>query len=439
MTSISFLNLSQFGNKLITVLNSVVFLYVLSVGSLVPPSILPSTSALGVVFLLTMIILNLSSALGLVDNNKKIYFVKELNYSNILSPIIGLSLLFILVFCLTATVGFNFLSSFASLVLHVGFLVFILNTRDYLLYYLKAYLYLVIVMAFCGLLASFLLTFGFADPSSFVNISDMTDGSFSRDEDMIGSYLFPYNLGFILTGGGKLSLLGFEFFRISGWAHEPTSATLFVAPSIILLLHTKVIMSNFLRFGALALIASFWIFALSVGSLFAFVILYFFYITITLYIKIFPLKLTLSIIFTLFSLALFLSFNIEGFLNSTLLTSKLNLSAQTFQVAISRLMFYLPSQAHSSLNSFTFLFIYSIIFFFLLNILYSFLREKDLNPFALIPLYIIIHSMKGSQDSVFLLTNAFFWFYISYFSMSYGIVESVKVQKFNLSLLNKTN
>ena len=151
-------------------------------------------------------------------------------------------------------------------------------------------------MSVAGLTANFLVSFGFVDAySNYFNISSATGGAFTRDAERVASYVFPYNLGFILTSGGKLDLLGFSFFRISGWAHEPTSATLFVAPAMILLLHTKIIANLITKISMLAVISVFWFFAMSIGSLLAFIMLYSFYLTATLFVKIFPLKLTLSI------------------------------------------------------------------------------------------------------------------------------------------------
>ena len=130
-------------------------------------------------------------------------------------------------------------------------------------------------MSISGLIATLIVSLGFVDAySNYVNISDLTNGSFTRDANATTSYLFPYNLGLILTGGGKLELLGYEFFRISGWAHEPTSATLFVVPSLILLIHTKVINNSIGRFSALLIISTFWFFSMSVGSFLALIILY---------------------------------------------------------------------------------------------------------------------------------------------------------------------
>ena len=267
------------------------------------------------------------------------------------------------------------------------------------------------------------MTLGLGD-NSYVNISDLTGGAFARDSESETSYLFPFKLGLILTNS-KLDLLGFNFYRISGWAHEPTSATLFVAPAMILLLHTKIIANSITKISMLAVISTFWFFAMSIGSLLAFIMLYSFYITATLFVKIFPLKLTLSIVIGLFIAFLFSSFYFEELLNSSIF-SKLDIQSQTFQGAIKRITWFIPDKAITQADSFSLLIIFAILFFFLSNAFYSFSVQKDFNVYALVVLYIVIHSMKGSQESVYVLISSFFWFYVLYFSIPYKQTKSVK-------------
>ncbi len=427
MSKLGYISLNQLGNNFFLLLNSLIFIYVLSIGALVIPSMLPMTTFIGIILLLGGGILNLSSSLGNVKENDQVDFMHQINYSNLLNPIICLSLLFFLYFCRFFTEGFNFISGFSSLVLHVLFFVFIINTKNYLLIYLRSYILFVLLMAVSGIIANFLVSFGVVPSNAnYVNISLLTDGAFQRDVGALDSYLFPFNLGLIITGGGQLDLLGFSFWRISGWAHEPTSATLFVAPAMILLAHTKIIAKTINRIIFLSLIALFWFYAMSLGSLFAFIILYFFYIIVTVFIKFFPLRLTALVFIGTSTILLAGFFYIDAIFNSSLIATKLNLGSETFQIAMQRFQWFLPDSAHSQANSFTFIAIFSIIFMFLFNVFYSFSVEKSLNPFALVVLYIVIHSMKGSQDSVFLLIFSFFWFYVLYFSISSDQSKSVK-------------
>ena len=375
------------------------------------------TTFIGILLLLLAILLAIYQ-IGSINIKNRIEFYENINYSNIFFPLSTLIMLFFLFWSRLYFNEPNFISGFASLVLHVLFLNFLILTKDYLLIYLKSYIYFALLMAAAGLTANFLVAFGIVDAySNYVNITEMTGGAFTRDAESSISYLFPYNLGFILTSSGKLNLLGFEFFRISGWAHEPTSATLFVAPAIILLLHSKIIKNLFARFFILGVISAFWFFSMSVGSFLAFFILYFFYINVTLFSKLFPLKLSLFVVISIFIIVLITAFYVEEILESSLIYSKFDVGSHTFQTSLSRLTWFLPEHSESQARSFSFICIYCIIFFFLMNIFYSFLRLKDLNVFALILLYIVIHSMKGSQDSVYTHVFTFFWFYVLYFSL----------------------
>ena len=426
MSKVGYFSLNQLGNNLILCLNSLIFIYVISVGALIIPSMLPFTTFIGILLLLGGGILNLSSALGNVRETDQLAFVHQMNYSNILNPVICLLLLFLLIFCLFFTKGYSFISGFSLLVLHVLFLVFIINTKNYLRIYLRSYIFFVLLMAVCGIAANFLVSFGVVSSSNYANLSILTDGAFQRDANALDSYVFPYNLGLILTGGGKLDLLGFSFWRISGWAHEPTSATLFVAPAMILLAHTKIIARSLSRIVFLFVITLFWFYAMSLGSLFAFIILYSFYIIVVMFTKFFPLKLTSLVCIGGSIIFLAGVFYIDAILNSSLISTKLDLGSETFQTAIQRFTWFVPDTAYSQANSFSFIAIFLIVFLFLLNVFYSLLVEKELNPFALVVLYIVIHSMKGSQDSVFMLIFSFFWFYVLYFSISSSHSKSVK-------------
>ena len=414
----SYINLNKFGEGLIKLINVATFLYVISITALVIPSFLPFTVFIGILLLIGGNILSLSPKLGRVNNKNRIEFIENINFSNILTPIIGISLLFVLFLIKSFSPNFNFISSFASLVLHTLFLVFVINTRNYLLIYIRSYIYLVFIMALFALFGFSLLNLGIVSAdSNFVNISELTGGAFTRDIYDENSYIFPFYSGLILTGSGQLNLFGLSNFRISGWAHEPTSAALFVAPAMILLLHTRIIINNYFRFFLLTTIATFWFFTMSLGSFLAFLIFYFFYVPTTLFIKTFPLKFTLGIVLFI-SLSLLFGFYVfEDLLNSSLISSKIDFNSETFTEAMKRLTFFLPGQSLNQTTALFYLTIYLIMFFFFLNVLKSFFLEKNINPFALVVSYILLHSMKGSQDSVFVIIFPFFWFYVLYFSM----------------------
>tara|TARA_B110000008_G_scaffold279719_1_gene328178 strand:+ start:3273 stop:4523 length:1251 start_codon:yes stop_codon:yes gene_type:complete len=404
------------------IFNSIVFLFTISISALVLPSILPKVSLIGVLLLAFAIILNQSSGLGL-SIKSNLGFVKKINYSNSLIPVMGIVLLCALLLSRYLSVTPNLISNATTLLLHLLFLAFIINTKDFLQTYLKAYVLFVFVMSACAIIALLIFSSGSCSDCGHVNISQMTNGSFNRDQYEINSYVFPYNLGFILTGSGKLNLLGVEFYRISGWAHEPTSATLFVVPAILLLIHSKVINNLFIRFFMLITVLLFWIAAMSVGSVLAMMILYSIYIVFNLYFKVFPLRLTLTVVLTVISTLLLIALYFEALQNSSVLTTKFNLEGHSMQTAISELLWFIPDDARYSLYHSDASFyigqmaIWGIIFLFMWVVLYSLLFQKELNVYALILLYLIIHTMKGSQASVYTHIFAFFWFYMAFYSM----------------------
>jgi hypothetical protein len=273
-------------------------------------------------------------------------------------------------------------------------------------------------MSMAGLIANILVTFDLVD-ITYTNISELTNGSFTRDDNVGDSYIFPYNLGFILSGSGKLSLFGFEFYRISGWAHEPTSATLFIAPALILLIHTRTINNTILRFMIFITILSFWFFSMSIGSLLAFIGIYFITILLTLYTKIFPLKLSISIVLFFILITLMAVFYIEPLLESSIFSSKFNMESDTFKKFMVELTWFIPKPENNQVFYFSHLAIWSIIFLFILVIVFSTISHESLKVFSLILLYIVIHTMKGSQENVYTHVFTSFWFYAAYFSNYY--------------------
>ena len=276
-------------------------------------------------------------------------------------------------------------------------------------------------MSVCALLANFLFIFDYINPDAHeVNISILTNGAFSRDLLSLESYTFPYGLGFILTGDGQLNFLGIDFIRISGWAHEPTSATLFVSPALLLLFHENIITNQAMKFVMIISIGAFWFLALSVGSFLAFAILYSIVFFIYIYKKFFHKSKTMVIIFLSMILLIPFSFVYLGHVfESALFSSKFNLDSHTFNTAFDQLKWFMPD-SNKDLLSYTYhLFLWVIIFTFFLSSIFFLTHSQSNKVYAMILLYIIIHSMKGSQTTVFYLIFTYFWLYITYFSSIY--------------------
>jgi len=412
-------------------LNIFTFLLTISLTTLVIPSIVPKISFLVLLLLVFSIGMNVVIKYKLHHENNG--WKHDVNYAQIAVPMLSVFILCIWVSIRFFNINNNVYADFILIASHLFFLVFIMNTKDYIFLYKKYYIMLVFFMALLGLIANCLVSFNMIDISNhYYNISEATRGAFTRDTGLDDSYAFPYSLGLILTGSGKLNLLGFEFFRISGWAHEPTSATLFIAPAIILLLHGEVIKGLWSRLGMFSTITTFWFFAMSVGSLLAFLILYSIVALLILYINYFPFKLSAFLSIGFFICILLGLLFTESLMESSIFTTKFDFESESLQKSFSMLTWYIPDDMKTVSYYFSHLMMWMIISLFTvvaIGKLTGCSGKLFPNPYALILLYIIIHSMKGSQETVFYLFFTFFWFYMAYFSNDNKFYDSKKTTK----------
>jgi len=208
-----------------------------------------------------------------------------------------------------------------------------------------------------------------------------------------------------------------EFYRISGWAHEPTSATLFIAPAIILLIHGNIFKNVFFKYLMLLTIVIFWLLAMSVGSLLSFLVFYGLLTVYFLYTRLYPLKSSLTVLLLTLIAIITLIAGIDLLLHSTIFTTKFNLESETMRKAINELLWFVPGSDKSMIFYFSHLFLWSLIGYFLMIISVSVLFLKYVNVYVLILFYLVLHSMKGSQENVFILVFTFYWLYLALFSL----------------------
>ena len=196
-----------------------------------------------------------------------------------------------------------------------------------------------------------------------------------------------------------------------------SSVTLFIAPAILILLHSDVINNKFLRTLMLFIVGSFWFFAMSVGSMLAFMILYTLIALFYFYQHFFHKNRTMALMLILFIIFIpFLFIYVEPMLQSTIFSSKFNLESHTLNTALNKITWFLPDINKSTIFYFSQLALWAIILTFLLSSILILISNTPNKVYSLIVLYIVIHSMKGSQETVFYLTFTFFWLYIAYFS-----------------------
>ena len=403
-------------------INAFVFLLSISLTTLVLPSIVPKISLITSILLFGAIFLNSFFPSGFIKPNRHFNKVKvqASGFESFHFPLIVIFLLSLwLIFRFLFTGSLNPLSDLNLVALHLLFLIFIYITKHSLTSYLKVYIYFVFLMAFLALVGNALFLLDLIAPEAHnINISKLTNGSFTRDQSNLESYTFPYGLGFILTGDGQLNVFGMGFYRISGWAHEPTSATLFIAPAILLLLHGDIIKGTFLKFLMITVIGLFWVLALSVGSMLAFIILYTTVIAVYFFQHFFHKSRSMAIIFlsVIIIFPLMITF-IEPMLQSTLFSSKFNLESHTLNTALNQFLWFLPDPDKTVVYYFYNLTLWVLILTFLFSSIFFLVNGRNNKVYSLILLYIVIHSMKGSQTTVFFLIFSYFWLYVAYFAM----------------------
>jgi len=376
--------------------NCFIFLLAISISSLALPSMVPNFTLIINGLLVVAIIFNL-------QNYNKIK--SPISFNKLLLPIIALLLLSIWI--LIRSWGNNGIFSDLNLLcLHVLFIIFILVTQKFIYSYIKSYVYFVFIMAICSIIGYSLFVFNLIDPlQHFVSMYDLTHCSFTRDKFIDNSYIMPYGLGFILMADGQLELLGYDFYRVSGWAHEPTSGAYFTVPALMLVLHDKVLVRGRVVIGIT--ISIFLLLLMSVGSFLALLIIY---IPLTIswfYTRIKGYNSLVYLFFLMLSVVLFGSMIFTSILDSTLVSSKFDMDSQTMNVALRELFWFVPNIYKTDLYYFTHLFLWAII------VLFFIAAVVNLNSiYSLILLYLIVHSMKGSEETVFYLVFTFFWFYM---------------------------
>jgi hypothetical protein len=404
----------------INILNIFTFLLSISVSSLAILSIVPKISLIVTLSLLATMSLNVffntSSMNGFNFN-----FVKE-KYkvtNGFLFPFFSILPIFFWMIFKSFEENTNITSNVNLFLMHFLFVFFILFSLNDLKKYIKAYIILAFIMSTSGVLANLLLIFDIVSPGShYINLNDLTNGSFGRDRGMENSYVFPYFLGLILTGDGLFNIGGLNFYRISGWAHEPTSATLFIMPAALLLIHSNIFKNKFLRFGMLIMIATFWTFSMAVGSIIALIFIYIFYIISTLYINYFPKKISILTMLSILVLTMLVVFFSDFIVSASIFATKFGADSLTMQVAIKELTWFVPNANTKSVYYLVHISLWVIIAIFLFVALKGISTRKFVDVYSFILLYIIVHTMKGSQEGVFTLLFVFFWLFCAYYLIS---------------------
>ena len=295
--------------------------------------------------------------------------------------------------------------------------------------FLKLYVLFCFIMAFFGTLASIIINMGIVDyQDSLWSVYEATEGRATRDRDSHG-YSFPYKLGLVLTGSHAYDIVGVTLYRSSGWLHEPASATLFIAPAIILLLKER-LFSNFVNAAFLFTICVFWLACAAVSSLLSFIILISFYYFFKSGSGILSRRFFISIIFIFMIILLGNSpfFNEDLILNTSNESLFLSKFSKNGGLQITLKLFNPESlKDYFSLTTFLFLGI-TVVLLCRKIIKYSIYNSSS---FILILLYFFVFSFKGGLPH--LLSSPFVLFFIFLFLRTYlnswNIFSKISYQK----------
>jgi hypothetical protein len=377
---------------------ALVMLWVMMNSTLVIPSLLPHPTYIALAGMIVLLLwqFNFSTNTRL---NPRILFV------------IGLYLSIVLLICpfmeIELFVWIRQIVMFSALAI-----ILLTATRDQLELLLKGYVLFCILMSLCGATASLLINTSIINwQDHLYSLSENTNNRIVWDQDVVYGYSFPYGLGLVLTSSFLYSFMGIDFYRSSGWAHEPTAATFFIVPALILLVREN-IFSWRIRITGIFSIVSFYLSCFAVGSIIALVSL----IICWDFLKPkrrFPFfGMALLACFLLAAICVYSSF-ISGMLQSTnsgaisILQSKFEPGNASMTAVVS------PLYGDS-------LFLLLIISYILIALYYSLIALRD-NPkaqtFSLIFIYLLMHSAKGSWGHLTQYLFTFIFFFLLVYSL----------------------
>jgi len=406
---------------------SLVLILTIGLGVIVHISMVPKASIL--IFLLLSFLILLSplyhSKRKLTDN----FSQADFNFLSYQKAIIDILLFFVLVisFILINTYFFSGgspLSNVARLTVLILASIFIITYSNLIESFIRHYIIFVFIMSVVALVIYFLIASGFLDYQQyFVDLSSLSRGSFNRDKGYFGAYSAPYLLNFILIGSGKLSFAGLDFYRMSAWMHEPTFASLFISPAFLILLFKKnIIENNKIRIIFLQVILFHILVLASVAA----------YIGLLIVISLYILFNKWESPSTIFALGVVLLFTIgivyydlhnSSYEISSLLKSKFGPNSESYKFMIERLFWFLnydefnPQIFYSSL-------IINLFLYYVIILAIKSIVAGNANIFAVIILYIAIHSFKGMQENIFMLP------FLAVFYTMFSLLEA-KEESFN--------
>jgi hypothetical protein len=385
-------------------------LYVVSIGILILPSFLPGPVILGNIFALITLSLR-PKYLKL-----KIHIPKKSKYFIYIIIYLCFYLLFSVFGSLSLLADWNVRGVFSiinrTVLIFLFSMVLMSLTLVEIEKVIKAYIVFVFIMSFCGFAAWILLQFDFVQMGEFAfSLFRATGGKMTRDMDFEnGGYEAPFYLGLILTKSSHYVFLDFSYWRASGWAHEPTTATLFVTPALIILALNKKLFSKAWRIIFFFTTAVFWLVCSAVGSIIAVLGL----IVIRAIFRFLRTGLTVKriivIIIILAAGVVFYDVIYEKIIFSHLIQEKFSSRSVSLKLAIENFFWFLyPFSIYTMLKK---IILYLFILFIVTQSFKGIWKGGTVAVYGYTCLYFILHGLKGSWYHVNSYLLLFFFFYI---------------------------
>lgn len=140
--------------------------------------------------------------------------------------------------------------------------------------FVKLYVIFAFVWSISGTISWVLVNFNLVDVQEHIFVlEEHTDGKMIRDVGAAAYYSNPFGLGLVEMAHTTYNVLGFEFLRAAGWAHEPITSALYIGPAFLLILNNNLFSKYINWVMILSLFIYLFIASHSVTSLVAFTLL----------------------------------------------------------------------------------------------------------------------------------------------------------------------
>jgi MFS family permease len=136
--------------------------------------------------------------------------------------------------------NYNYINMHSFLVYSIAMIVILLSStlrRDVVYGYVKTYVLFCFILSL-GAIASFIVVNILNSDicQQISTLESLTDGRMKRDLGIGQFYHVPCNFGLVENYNAKnqYAILGFNYYRVSAWSHEPVMASFYISPALII-------------------------------------------------------------------------------------------------------------------------------------------------------------------------------------------------------------